>query len=76
MNADKTASPLATETCPICRTRYQPVRDRTSPTCGNPNCIRSARDQGLPFASQPIPPEEKPSPVIKKTPGKARKSRS
>jgi len=52
--------------CPICGQTYLLPKARTSPTCGNPNCIREARARGLPFASEPILPRVKLSPVIKK----------
>jgi len=62
--------------CPICFTRYYTPDNKPAPTCGNPNCIREARGRGLPFTPPPILSGEKPSPVIKTRPGKARKSRS
>ena len=37
--------------CPICTTSYETLKELPAPTCGNPNCIRSAREQGLPFTT-------------------------
>lgn len=46
--------------CPICGTHYQAPKKRPAPTCGNPNCIRTARAQGLPFVGKPPRHEKKP----------------
>lgn len=41
--------------CPICTRIYHHSPLVEQPTCGDPNCIRAARDQGKPFAVIPRP---------------------
>jgi len=76
MNHERYLTHQPSKTCPICQTKYRPSKGYTSPTCGNPNCIREARERGLPFASQPIHPEEKPVIAKKATTGKSRKRKT
>ena len=35
-------------TCPICSTNYQTPKNKPTPTCGYPNCIRELRGLLLP----------------------------
>jgi len=71
MNGDKTATKQTDKTCPICQARYQTLIAAPAPTCGNPNCIREARERGLPFTPQlPLLPE-KPKKPEKRKKGKA-----
>jgi len=61
------------KSCPICREVYQARIVQPAPTCGNPNCIREARERGLPFAVPPMGPVHGPEPKKKPTakkPGK------
>jgi len=73
MNHEKYLTRQPPMTCPICSTSYYPPRGRTSPTCGKPDCIREARERGLPFASQPIEAVVKPVVARKATKGKSKK---
>lgn len=47
-------------TCPICGKPYQVAEEAPEPTCGDPNCVRKARSQGLPFAPGQRQPEKLP----------------
>jgi len=62
--------------CPICNTSYQTSKHAPAPTCGNPNCIREARERGLPITPQLPLPVPEPPPAGKPKKGKARKSRT
>ena len=60
MSEQEFAEKVRDAVCPICATRYQASRKRPAPTCGNPNCIRTARAQGFPFVGKPPCREKKP----------------
>ena len=68
---DSKKSETIAMTCPICHTINLTPKKRPAPTCGNPNCIREAREQGLPFVSQPIYPDLAPKDAKKRTKGKS-----
>jgi len=76
MKEDNSTTERIDEVCPICRTTYQTSKELPAPTCGHPNCIREARERGLPITPQLPLPVPEPSPVIKPKKDKARKSRS
>ena len=74
MNGNESKTEHTDQVCPICRTKYQTLKEAPAPTCGNPNCIREARARGLPIIPQrPLPglePEiaEQPAPAKSKKP--------
>ena len=76
MNDDKSTTELVPRVCPICQAKYQTSNERPAPTCGHPNCIREARDRGLPFVASPVFSGEKPLIPRKRTKGKAQRRRS
>ncbi|GAI82440.1 unnamed protein product, partial [marine sediment metagenome] len=60
MTAKTVRTATIERSCPICHTNYPTPKKQPAPTCGNPNCIRSAREQGKPFTAQVAKITEKP----------------
>ncbi len=69
------ATSLVQESCPICGTSYQHSSLVEQPTCGDPNCVRAARQAGKPFAVKPRPLPTKPPKDATRRPSRRKMSR-
>ncbi|MBA7587169.1 hypothetical protein ES708_29187 [subsurface metagenome] len=75
MNGNESKTEHTTQACPICRTKYQALKEAPAPTCGNPNCIREARARGLPITPQRPLPGLEPEITEQPAPAKPKKSK-
>ncbi|KKN21795.1 hypothetical protein LCGC14_0921750 [marine sediment metagenome] len=73
MNNDKSTTETITAKCVICHRNFATFKEKPEPTCGDPSCIREARERGIPFHYQlPLVPLT-PKRDRKRTPGQPRR---